>query len=85
MNSLTQLHYFFDGRRIYNSGTVSETTKAKEILQRVFRDKADEWFDESGSDAENKFKLLFVVTNKTKFLEEINNLSSAIYRFVKVK
>ena len=84
MNSLTQLHYIFDGKRIYNSGTVSET-KAKEILQRVFRDKADEWFDGSGSDTENKFKLLFLVDGKTKFLEEINDLSSNVYRFVKVK
>ncbi len=79
MNNLTQLNYIFDGRRIYNSGTVSET-KAKEILQRVFRDDSAKFYLARPS--------LFAPYSLSEFIDLVNSdsfINNSILRFVKTK
>lgn len=80
VNNLSQLKYIFDGERISEE-------KAKELLQKVFQDNADAWFDgTSQADIvfKNKLQTLFNVTTKQNFISKINNLQElTIYKFVK--
>ena len=82
------MHYIFDGRRTYNSGTLTRD-KAKEILLRVFRDNAELIYNVKPSlfnglrDQNDN-----LISNSTKFALFINNplfsLSHPILDFVEI-
>ncbi len=74
INNLSQLKYMFDGKRITE-------IKAKQVLQKVFEDKANEWFD--GGSFETKIISLFGTANKQVFLSKVNDTNNLIYQFVK--
>lgn len=77
----------FDGQRKYNSGKLT-TTKARQMIQQVFIDKAAVWFNSAETPVAftNKIKSLFVVDNLQDFLSEINSttLDNDAYKFVNV-
>ncbi len=75
VNSLSNLKYIFDGRRI-------KIADAKAVLQQVFRDKADEWFGASGTLGAEKMNQLFNADELSEFKDKVENLNSDIYSFV---
>ena len=74
ISSLDQLHYIFDGRRTYNSGTLTRD-KAKEILLRVFRDDPGAMWDLKTSLFNGKIldDNNALITERSKFILFINN------------
>lgn len=80
IDNLNKLHYMFDGQRKYNSGEVT-ATKAKEILQRVFRDSPTMFY-------QLKPSLFADFTDVTSFIEFVNSesfIDSPILNFVTVQ
>lgn len=76
--SLGNINYIFDGRRITE-------TQAKEVLQAVFRDKAEEWWNETGTNAigQQKLKVLFDVLTLEDLKLKIEDISNPIFYFIK--
>ncbi len=65
-------------------------TDAKQIIQKVLRERAATWYADNtpfpnGGTLATKLNLLFGVGNMTLFIDEINNLNSAVYNFVETK
>lgn len=76
---MNNINYIFDGRRITE-------TQAKEVLQAVFRDKADEWWNETGANfiGQNKLRALFTITDLDDFKIQMADISTPMFNFIKV-